>query len=91
MKQYEFLNEDFLTLMNDIGCLGHEKFGDDIATFTARKLGARWESEAVYDHARDHFEAYMSHIPHDHFGTAKHQLAAAAFNCMLEFIFSQGE
>ena len=90
-KTYEFLDEDFLELMNDIGRLGHEKYGGDIAKTTGRKPGARWESKAVYEHARYHFEEYMCRIPHDHFGTAKHQLAAAAFNCMIEYIFSQGE
>jgi len=88
MKQYEFLNPDFLALMNDIGRLGYEKYGDDIATFTARKPGARWESTAVVKHVQEHLAAYLNGSPHDHFGTAKHQLAAAAFNCLLEFHFA---
>jgi hypothetical protein len=31
---------------------------------------------------------YLNHEPHDHFGTDKHQLAAVAFNAMMEFYFA---
>lgn len=88
---FPFLNSDFLTLMNDIGRHGYEKYGDRIAEFTTRKPGVRWESAAVARHVQEHVAAYLQGVPHDHFGTAKHQLAAAAFNAMLEYIFSQGE
>jgi hypothetical protein len=49
---------------------------------------ARTTTKAIAAHAREHFAQYQSHIPHDHFGTDKHQLAAVAFNAMMEFYFA---
>jgi hypothetical protein len=34
---------------------------------------------------------YEDGVKHDKFGTLKHQLAAAAFNAMMEFYFSRYE
>jgi hypothetical protein len=42
-------------------------------------------------HAYRHITAYEDGIKHDKLGTLQAQLAAAAFNCMLEFWFSQHE
>ena len=91
-KQYEFLNEDFLALMNDIGRLGHEEFGADAfeVAGNARKIERHRRDEIVY-HARGHLENYLLKVEHDKLGTLDAHLAAAAFNCMLEYIFSQGE
>lgn len=89
---FPFLHSDFLTLMNDIGRLGHEKFGADAfeAAGSVRKIG-RHQKEEILRHARKHLLQYEDEIPHDKLGTLQAHLAAAAFNCMLEFIFSQGE
>jgi hypothetical protein len=91
---YEFLSPQFLEAMNDIGRYGFEKYGVD--SFQARRaVGdnsrgemARATTMAIAAHAREHFAQYQSHIPHDHFGTDKHQLAAVAFNAMMEFYFA---
>jgi hypothetical protein len=80
--------------MSDIGRYGLEKYGDE--SFEAR---ARWgdnsrgdldrtQPEMISDHAANHFSLYLLGIPHDHFGTMRHQLAAAAFNCLMEFYFA---
>lgn len=98
MNPYEFLDQRFLTLMNDIGRLGYEKMGADsfeanrggYGTKTRRRI-PRHRKEEILRHAREHLAAYESGIPHDHFGALDYQLAAAAFNMMLEFYFSQGE
>jgi hypothetical protein len=87
MQDFEYLSSAFVKAMNDIGQHGCEKYGDDIARATARKPGARWDSDAVAGHARDHFAAYLQGQTHDHFNTRKHQLAAVAFNAMMEFCF----
>jgi hypothetical protein len=91
-KPYEFLNPDFLTLMNDIGRLGHEKFGADAFEVSggARKI-ERHQAWSIMCHARYHLCDYEEGTPHDNFNTVQAHLAAAAFNCMLEYIFSQGE
>jgi hypothetical protein len=92
MKQHEFLNEEFLELMNDIGRLGHEKFGADAfeATGGKRKI-LRHQKEEIAAHVRRHLRDYENGYLHDKLNTIQGHLAAVAFNCMLEFIFSQGE
>jgi hypothetical protein len=93
MKQYEFLDSDFLELMNDIGRYGAEKYKDVDFRHNAdrsRKL-PRQQTEQILRHAHQHALDYENGILHDHFGTRKHQLAAAAFNLLMEFYFSQGE
>jgi hypothetical protein len=94
---YEFLDAKFLELMNDIGRYGHGKYGAD--SFHARALLgdksrgnlARTETEEILRHAHQHIADYENGILHDHFGTLDYQLAAAAFNLLMEFYFSQGE
>lgn len=91
---HEFLVPAFIDAMNDIGRYGFEKYGPD--SFQQRRLSGdhsrgglkRTEPQVIADHARDHFEQYLSHVPHDHFGTVKHQLAAVAYNAMMEFYFA---
>jgi hypothetical protein len=92
-KQYEFLNPDFLALMNDIGRLGHEKFGDDAIEVTGdtSRTNPRHQRGMNMLHAYRHITAYEDGVKHDHFGDLKHQLAAVSFNCMIEFWFSQHE
>lgn len=91
-KQYEFLNHDFLALMNDIGRLGHEKFGADTIEVAGggRKI-ERHQKDAIIYHARGHLTNYLLGVKHDELGTTRAHLAAAAFNAMLEYYFSQGE
>jgi len=90
--KYEFLDESFLALMNDIGRLGHEKFGADAfeVSGTNRKI-PRHQKDEIIIHAYDHLRDYDHGVPHDKLNTTRAHLAAAAFNAMLEFIFSQGE
>jgi len=93
---YEFLNEEFLDLMNDIGRYGAEKYGAE--SFHARALTGdrsrslkRTQKEEIMKHARQHSVMYENGVLHDKFGTLKHQLAAVAFNAMMEFYFSRYE
>jgi len=87
-KTYEFLNEDFLVLMNDIGRLGHEKFGADAIEVSGdgRKI-KRHQSEEILRHVRQHLTDYENGVEHDKLSTVGAHLAAAAFNAMLEFYF----
>lgn len=94
MAQYEFLDAAFLEAMNDIGRYGHEKYGKDSfhhrATYGDRSRGKleRAGSAAIIKHSQEHGDAYLRKEIHDHFGTLKHQLAAVAFNALMEFYFA---
>ena len=98
-KPYEFLDPNFLQLMNDIGRIGHEKFGADAIEVSAgpnpaagsKRQIKRHEKREIMFHAREHTHDYEAGDPHDKLGTLQAHLAAAAFNAMLEYIFSQGE
>jgi hypothetical protein len=93
-QQYQFLDPKFLELMNDIGRYGFEKYAED--SFQARRLKgdySRPEMErvaprAIAVHAADHFTMYLAGVKHDKFDTLEHQLAASAFNAMMEFFFA---
>jgi hypothetical protein len=93
-KPFEFLHPRFIEAMSDIGRYGFEKYGDD--SFEARRLKgdssrgelARTRPYQIAEHAEAHFDMYLRGIPHDHFNTRRHQLAAVAFNAMMEFYFA---
>jgi hypothetical protein len=72
--------------MDDIGRHGHEKYHDVITS--QRKDGARWTPEAIASHSAEHFQMHIRGELHDHFQTRKHQLAAVAYNAMMEFYFA---
>lgn len=89
-----FLSKKFVEAMNDIGRYGHEKYGEQ--SFQHRRLEGdtsrgdmdRTMPEIIGQHVRCHYEMHLAGIPHDHFGTRRHQLAAVAFNAMMEFYFA---
>jgi hypothetical protein len=93
--EYEHLDAKFLEAMNDISRYGHDKWGDD--SFQERaKRGVdprgdieRTKPEVIAEHAAAHFQAYLDGIPHDHFNTRRHQLAASAYNAMMEYIMAR--
>lgn len=94
-KTYSFLNAKFLEAMNDIGRYGSEKYGDDSFEARARRgdksrgdILSRTRPDAIAQHAYEHFEMHLRGELHDHFVTRRHQLAAVAFNAMMEFYFS---
>lgn len=90
---FPYVSAKFIDAINDIGKHGHEKYGDYVYHATRqpkarRKDGARWTSRAMCEHADAHFYAYTEGCTHDHFGTRRHDLAAVAYNAMLEFLFA---
>ena len=89
---YEFLDPNFLALMNDIGRIGHEAFGADAfeASGPQRRIPRHQKAE-ILRHAHQHLWLYEDGMRHDKLGTLPAHLAAVAFNAMLEFYFSQGE
>jgi hypothetical protein len=90
VKQYEFLNPDFLEAMNDIGRLGHEVYGANaIEARNGTSRIPRHQENML--HAYRHITAYEDGVKHDHFGDLAHQLAAVAYNCLIEFHYLQRE
>lgn len=92
-NQYQFLDYTFLKAMNEIGQYGHVKYAEESyhhrATLGDRSRGSdRTSSQALADHAGEHFQMYLRGELHDHFRTRRHQLAAVAFNSMMEFYFA---
>lgn len=89
---YPHLAEDFLHAMNEIGKLGADKHGED--SFQARRSRgagragyARIGREQIVAHAIRHLVDYQTGVKHDYFDDLHHQLAACAFNAMMEFYF----
>jgi hypothetical protein len=83
----------FIEAMSDIGRYGFDKYAEQ--SFEARasrglreRPSERTSAVAIGDHAAEHFAGYLRGELHDHFGTSKHQLAAVAFNAMMEFYFA---
>lgn len=92
--ELKFLSPAFLRAMNDIGQYGFEKYGE--MSFQVRRTSGeplvrdrRTESQAIADHAQEHFSQYLSHEAHDYFNDDIHQLAAVAFNAMMEAAFAK--
>lgn len=90
VRTYEFLMEEFLSAMNDIGRYGRLKHGClavNVNAFIAPKRYDRTSSEAFKRHAAEHFRQALKGVRHDAFDTVLHQLAAVAYNAMLEAYF----
>jgi hypothetical protein len=85
---FDTLNAKFVEAMNDIGRHGYSKYGPLPYLRSDHSNPQRVSSEAVADHALTHFLDYLQGVPHDHFKTRGHQLAAVAFNAMMEFQFA---
>lgn len=91
-----YLYEPFIQAMDDIGRYGFDKYGTEALSFQIAnqedsKRTARTTSGEIIRHAREHGNMYLRAELHDHFGTLGHQLAAAAFNPMMEFYFMRRE
>jgi hypothetical protein len=88
VNPYPFLIPSFLEAMNDIGQYGDAKYQDE--GFLRRLLNGdqRWMERVSRDeigkHATAHYDAYLRDEMHDHFGDLIHQLAASAYNVMME-------
>ena len=90
--KYEFLDESFLALMNDIGRIGHEKFGANAFEVNGpQRRIPRHQKAEILRHAHQHLWLYEDGVKHDKTGNLQGHLGAVAFNAMLEFYFSQGE
>lgn len=91
-ERYGSLLRKFLEAMDEIGQYGFQKYGEQsFQAQCARNDCERIPRQAwkkLEHHAHTHAMEYERGIKHDHFGTRRHQLAAAAFNLMMEFYFA---
>jgi hypothetical protein len=87
------LDAAFLKAMDAVGQYGLDKYGEKSIQHRlnrgdrSRIEGERYTREAMAQHASEHFQMYLRGELHDHFGTVEMQLAAVAFNAMMEFMF----
>lgn len=87
----KFVIPGFIKLMNEIGVYGQEKHGEN--SFQARlerglvERTPRLSREHIRHHIVTHAFDYYYRTKHDHFDTLEHQLAAIAFNAMMEYYF----
>jgi len=88
--QYPHLDREFLQLMEEMMAYGALKHGHQ-AYDQVPERHERIETESIKLHAGTHFREYISGVPHDHFCTLAHQLAAAAVNPMMEFVLARRE
>lgn len=80
--RYDLLDSDFLHCIAQIGAYGAAKYGD--FNYQKNRLTS---DKSPMNHVQMHIHQYKLGILHDHFKTRKHQLAAAAFNLMMEFFY----
>jgi hypothetical protein len=91
-KYFPSLSFEFIQTMSEIGNYGLEKYKED--SFQAlRQRGElkrveRTGAREIVKHSQNHGNDYLDGIPHDKFGTRKHQLGAGSFNYMMEFIYA---
>ena len=85
-----------LEALEDIWNLGMKKYGED--SFQARVLKGdrsrymqRVTQISLFKHVAEHYQEFAGDVPHDVYGTTKHQLAAAIFNLIMEWHFSDLE
>lgn len=89
----KYVIPEFIKAMEEIGAYGHDKYGEKSVQHRiamgdrSRIEGERYTPEAMSFHASDHFQMHLRGELHDHFATRRHQLAAVAFNAMMEFMF----
>jgi|SRR5579863_2545181 len=87
---YETLDPEFLKAMNEIGHYGNEKYREE-SFFKNPTRSERKSTRAIVQHIQKHCEEFVAGVEHDHFHTLEHQLAAVAFNAMMEFYMFKRE
>jgi hypothetical protein len=77
------LNWEFLRLLADIASYAEGKYGAAEQYTEGRLVG----DKSPVNHMFEHLRAYIAREPHDRYGTAEHQLAAIAYNAMMEYFY----
>jgi len=77
------LNWDFLKMLAEIAHYAEGKYGC-AEQYTKSRLEGQ---DSPINHAFEHLRKYAAGEKHDKFGTLEHQLAAVAYNVMMEFFY----
>ena len=80
---YEGLNWDFIKLLAEIASYARGKYGSIDQYADVYPKG----EQSPLNHIAEHMRQYMARELHDKFGDLKHQLAAIAYNAMMEFYY----
>ena len=80
---YEGLNWDFIKLLAEIAAYARGKYGSIEQYADVYPKG----EQSPLNHIAEHMRQYMARELHDKFGDLKHQLAAIAYNAMMEFYY----
>jgi hypothetical protein len=80
---YEGLNWNFIKLLAEIAAYARPKYGsiEQYADIYPK------DDQSPINHIAEHMRQYMARELHDKFGDLKHQLAAIAYNAMMEFYY----
>lgn len=81
--RWDALNWDFVKLLAEIANYAAGKYGSAEQYVNGRLTGEKSPMNHIYEHLR----AFQAGEPHDHFGTLEHQLAAIAYNAMMEYAY----
>lgn len=81
--RYDALVWDFVKALAEIAHYSADKYGD--ATNYQRSVLEG--NKSPMNHVIEHYREYMEGIPHDHFGNVQMQLAAIAYNAMMEWYY----
>jgi len=84
--RYDVLYWNFIHAMAEIGHIGAEKYGD--LNYQQSKLR---RDKSPVNHMANHLRQYINGEKHDKLGDRKYQLAAIAFNAMMEFYYSENK
>jgi len=79
---YNQLDWEFINAMARIGKYGADKYGEGS---WKKKVKDLISDKSPTNHIAEHLKAYMTGEGHDHFGDNKMNLAAIAYNAMMEF------
>ncbi len=86
--RHDAINPEFIHCLARIAGYAAQKYGSPMQYLDARLMGEK----GPINHARNHIGEYQLGKLHDHFGDLRFQLAAAAYNLMMEFNYiSRGE
>lgn len=80
---YNKLNWDFIKLLAQIAQYAEGKYGAAEQYREAELTG----DGSPMNHMAEHMRAYMAGESHDHFGGQEYQLAAIAYNAMMEYFY----
>ena len=82
--RHDAINPEFLQFLARIGGYAGQKYSDPLQYLGTRLIA----DKGPINHALNHIGEYRMGLSHDHFGDdPRWQLAAAAYNLMMEFTY----